>query len=232
MTGTAKSAARKALEKLPGYSMGVRDNAAVRMVKLARPICPNSKISMVKDSDGKWVPRELQLPNCQLAKGTWWIDCEARGHEPYFTNRVWYEVQDRLETEIDPVTGEEFETVTGQKRIKHVNRYPNIAQVSLSIRHNSGRGAEFKIARHGFKRLGELGFEEVCQFRNCQVAVSKPGHGGVYGNYCGREHLMLAAADQESVMLHMPEASLNGEEFEKVKKLRRKQLREAITDVG
>lgn len=210
-------------EKLPGFSIGVRDNAAVRMVKLARPICPNSKLKMVKDENGKWVRSEEQLANCQLAGGKWWIDCEARGHEPYFSTQTWYEAQDVMEEVEEGV----FE-VKGTRRIRHRTKRPNVAQVAVSVRVNSGRGARFKIERHGFARLATIGFDEVCQYRNCQKPISDAGKGGSrYGDYCSAEHLALIAADAEGILLHYPNSNLNGEEFQKVERLRAKELREA-----
>lgn len=208
---------------LPGYSTGVRANSAVRMVKLVRPICPNSKLKMVRDADtGKWVPADIQPQNCQLMGGEWWKYCEEQGHDPYWTNRVWYSPQDIIEEDED---GNQI--VTGTKRIKHVNRYPNIAQVSASIRHNSGQGAKRKIQLNGFKRLADVGFEEVCQFRNCQKPLDPKFSNTNYGSYCSLEHLSLIGADVEGILLHYPDVNLNGQEYDKIRKARAKQLREA-----
>lgn len=214
------------LKKLPGYSTGVRVNAAVRMIKLVRPICPNSKLKMVKDSNGKWVADDVQPQNCQLLDNPrWWEYCEEQGHDPYFSNRVWYEMQDRIE--IDEETGDEL--VVGQKRIKHVNRYPNIAQVSASIRHNSGRGARIKVERYGFRRLSDFGYKEVCQFRNCQRDIDPKFVSQKYGSFCGLEHMSLIAADVEEVALAYPSQTLNGAAYGKVVRMREQQLREAAS---
>ena len=214
--------AKKDLKDIPGFSQGVRANSAVRMVKLARPICPNSKTKMVKNEEGTWVRANADVQNCQLAGGKWWIDCEALGHDPYFTNRVWYEPQDIVE---EDENGDQI--VTGQKRVKHVNRYPNVAQVAQTIRINQGKGVQKKIDQHGFKRLAELGYNEVCQFRNCQKPVSKLGKGRPgFGDFCSREHLTLVAANEQSVMLHYPSQELNATEYGKVVQSRDRQLRE------
>lgn len=211
----------KKLEKLPGFTVGLRDNAAIRMRKLARPICPNSKLNMVKDEEGKWVPAEVQPQNCQRAGGAWWEQCEDTGHDPYFTNRVWYEPQDRIE---EDEAGNQI--VTGTIRIKHVNRYPNIAQVAIALRINSGRGAERAVKMKGFKRLPDIGYEEVCQFRNCQRSLSGQHNSVTYGNYCGMPHLSLAAASEDGLALHIVNDALNGQEAPKVQRLRDKELRE------
>jgi hypothetical protein len=216
-------AAKNKLEKLPGFSVGVRVNAAARMVKLARPVCPNSKLRMIKNEQGNWVRDENQPQNCQLSdEPRWWDRCEELGHNPYFQTIVWYEPQDIVDEDEDGNL-----IVKGQKRIKHTSTRPNVAQVALHLRVNSGKGAKFKIERHGFKRLSEIGYEEVCQFRNCQKPLTEKGRGGVFGNYCSVQHLQLIAADAEGVMLHYPSSTLNADEYSKVQKLRAKQLREA-----
>lgn len=218
-------AAKQKLEKIPGFSAGVRANSAVRMVKLARPICPNSKIKMVRGEDGKWVAAEVQPQNCQLSgEPRWWEMCESLGHNPYWTIRVWYEPVDIVE---EDENGDQI--VIGQKRVKHTVKRPNIAQVAVGIRHNSGQGAKFKIERHGFKRLSEIGFEEVCQFRNCQKPLDPKFTGTNYGSFCSYEHTALIGADAESILLNYPEPRLNGQEYERVKREREKQLREGIS---
>lgn len=222
-------ATKKELKKLPGTSRGVRDNAAVRMLKLGRPICPNSKLKMIKDDDGKWVAAEEQLMNCQLMEkddlpegyGHWTEYCVAQGHDPYVTTRVWYEPVDLVEEDEDG-----NQVVVGTKRMKHTTKRPNIAQVSISIRHNSGRGAIYKMQVHGFKRLADIGFEEVCQFRNCQKPLDPKYSGTNFGSYCGYNHLALIGAAEESILLHYPDPKLNGQEHQKIKKAREKQLRE------
>ena len=211
--------------KLPGFSQGVRVNAAARMVTMAQPICPNSKLKMVKDENGKWVRSEEQLQNCQMAGGQWWKMCEALGHDPYFRTRVWYERQDKLEEQEDGSL-----LVTGELRIKHEDKRLNVCQVAAHIRVNSGQGVRFKMQNHGFRLLSDFGYEEVCQFRNCQQPVTEAGKGKQgYGEYCGVEHLTLAAADAESVMLHYPSSVLNGEDIQKIQRARDKQLREVAT---
>jgi len=218
------TAKEKKLDKIPGFSQGVRDNAAVRMLKMARPICPNSKLKMAKDSEGKWVAAENQPQNCQLSNDPkWWETCAELGHNPYWTIRTWYEPVDLVEEDED---GNQI--VTGQKRIKHQVKRPNIAQVAIHIRVNSGQGAIMKMRDHGFARLADIGFEEACQFRNCQKPLDPKYSGTSYGSYCSYNHLSLIAADVEGVALHYPSQLINGGEFEKVRKARQKQLREAV----
>ena len=221
-------AAQPAKQDIPGFSQGVRINSAVRTIKLAQPICPNSKLKMVKNDEGKWVRGEDQPQNCQLAGGEWWKACEALGHEPYVTNRVWYEPQDIVEEDDN---GDLI--VTGTKRVKHITRRPNVSQVAVAIRINQGKGAQTKMDRFGFKRLTDIGYNEVCQFRNCQKPVTKAGKGRPgFGEFCSREHLTLVAANEQSVMLHYPNQNLNAQEYGKVVQARDRQLREMAAVVA
>ena len=179
---------KETLKPLPGFSQGVRVNAAQRMVKLNRPICPNSKIEMEWDVRGRPVPKDtgLDTQNCQkLADeiGPGWIKvCEEKGHDPYFTTRTWYVPQDILEDEVDEQgkpTGAVIKK--GERLIKHEDRFPNIAQVAVNIRINQGRGAIDKVEKHGFRLLRDAGYAEVCEFRNCQKPVSPRGTSRTYG---------------------------------------------------
>jgi hypothetical protein len=188
----------KDLKEIPGFSQGVRVNAAQRMVKLNRPICPNSKIEHEQDRNGRLVPKEKgpDTQNCQLTGGKWWEQCEALGHNPYFQTRVWYTFEDIIE---EDDKGRLIKK--GEQAIKHEVTAPNIAQVANTIRINNGRGVQDAMEKKGFRRLTEAGYKEVCQFRNCQKLVAPAGISRKYGSYCSLEHLQLIAADAESIML-------------------------------
>lgn len=188
------------LKQIPGFSTNVRTNAAARMVKLAQPICPFSKVKMIRTPEGRSIPDPNQdmQQSCQSGKDQdqetrrgWWNECEARGHDPYFTTRIWYSEED--------IVNEETGEVERTKKVRHTDRRPNISQVSAGVRVNSGqRGAQYKIQRFGFKRLPEIGYAEVCQFRNCQDPVTVTSR---FGKYCGVEHATLIAADQQGLIL-------------------------------
>ncbi len=192
---------KKQLEKIPGFSQGVRRNAAARMIKMIRPICPNSKQDMIQTPEGKFIPNPQTDPskqNCQMDRDEngnsrigWWNDCAERGHDPYFTTRVWYAKSDIYE-EVD---GEQVKT--GERTVRKETKYPNIAQVAAHQRVNSGKGPIVKMTASGFKRLKDFGFEEVCQFRNCQKPVTVTS---TVGEYCGKEHAQLCAADYFGVI--------------------------------
>lgn len=223
---------------LPGFSRGVRENAAQRMIKLAVPMCPNSKIEIELAADGKWYPKDKgpSEMNCQKAYdeiGLGWIKmCEELGHDPYFSTHTWYVPQDVLEPELDEdgePTGVMFKT--GEKYIKHEVRRPNVSQVAISLRINNGRGAVRAVQGKGFKRLSAIGYPEVCQYRNCQKPVTKAGSSRRYGLFCGRKHLSLCAANEMGVMLNQPSLDVNGPDyFEAVKRERQEKLDRAYTN--
>lgn len=185
-------------EVLPATSRGLRHNVGLRMLKMCRPICPNSRIEMEQDSAGNWRakgrgPDEM---NCQLNGGRWWIACEERGHEPYWTVSRWYTQREILqEIVVDGAKTGEFE-VEKVARVPHEVRRPNLAQVAIARNINNGRGPEDAIQRKGFKYLGTLGFEEVCQYRNCMRAVNPKHVIDGLGRYCSQRHLRLV------VMVH------------------------------
>jgi len=216
---------KKELKQIPGFSRGVQDGAAVRMLKMARPVCPNSQIPMERTADGRsWVPKDMgpTYVNCQAAKGEWWVQCEAAGHKPYERTVKW--------TTKEPIVEEDDKgrlVQTGEQLFYHEHVVPNIVQVAISIRINSGRGAQKAIEKKGYKRLKDIGYYEVCQFRNCQNPVSSSAKSKKYGNYCSVNHLQLICADAESVLLHYPSQILNGTDHSNVKREREKQLREA-----
>jgi hypothetical protein len=214
----------KELQEIPGWSRGVRDNSAVRMLKMARPICPNSKIEMEKDTRGNYVPKDVgpDRMNCQLQGGEWWKACEEAGHNPYYRTYTW--------TTTEPVLEEDDKgrlVKVNDQYIYHTETLPNIAQVAISIRVNSGRGAENAIKKKGFKRLRDIGYFEVCQFRNCQNPVSPKAKSRKFGDFCSMNHLQLIAADAQGEMLHYPDSVINGPEHGRVVRQREKQLREA-----
>lgn len=222
--GTPKGAETEAiaegLKKIPGVTQSVRQNAAIRMLKMVRPICPNSRLKMVRDEERKWIPAEEQPSNCQRADvAKWWEYCEAQGHKPYESTRVWYELQDRVE-----INEEGEEIVLGTKRIRHTTTRPNIVQVAVALRINNGMGAADAKKYKGFKRLEECGYEEVCQFRNCQRPVHYISR--KYGAYCSEEHIQLIAADAEGVLLNYVDVTFNGDKTKAVQAERERKLRE------
>ena len=215
-------------KQIPGFTMGVRQNSAVRMVKLASPICPYSRVEMERTTDGRWLPSRNTsgTANCQLAGGTWWVECEERSHDPYYSTRTWYTTQDVWETDEAGA-----EVLTGAKTIRHEERRPNVVQVPVGLRYGGASDPFYKLRRSmerkGRKRLRDIGYDEVCQFRNCQKPINPRYRSGKYGEYCSLEHLQLIAADWNGVKLvHMTGQFELGQENE-IRQKREAQLREA-----
>ena len=191
-------AEKKELKKIPGFSQGVRVNAAGRMVKMAVPICPNSKMEFISTPEGRRIPKQETDPhrqNCQKLGHGWWKYCEEQGHDPYFTTKVWYEKV----PDYGPDPDNPGDTILLKERtVKRETKYPNISQVAAYTHVNGGRGVIFSMERKGFKRLREIGYEEVCQFRNCQKEIKFTSK---VGQYCSQEHAALVAADAQSLFL-------------------------------
>jgi hypothetical protein len=167
------------------------------MVKMARPICPNSKVEMERTPEGKLVPKQEIDPlrqNCQRAGIGWWNDCEAKGHNPYFSTRVWYSREDKFGP--DPENPEQTIKL-GEKTVRHETQYPNIAQVAAYTRVNSGKGPRVKMTASGFKSLVDIGYEPVCEFRNCQKPIAVTSN---VGQYCSPLHATLCAADIHGIL--------------------------------
>ena len=210
-------------QKVPGFSQGVRENAAVRTMKLVAPICPNSQIAWEDTPSGRHQkPKDPSAQNCQIEGGRWWLKCEERGHNPYFTTTVWYTKHDV----VDPETN----LVTGTERRRHEATRPNIVQVPISRRLHSGQGVVRSIERKGRRRLSEFGFEEVCQFRNCQKPIDPRARSKAFGDYCSPRHLQLIAADAQGEALQMVEGEALGfapDQAERLVQRRETQLRQA-----
>jgi hypothetical protein len=212
------------LKKIPGFSQNVRLNSAMRTIKLNSPICPNSQAKYETTPEGKKVrvDRGLNEQNCQMGGGKWWIDCEARGHDPYFTSREWYTQEAVYETD-----EQGRELLVGQRRIRHSDRRPNVVQVPLARRMHSGQGVKNSMEKKGRRRLTEAGYEEVCQLRNCQNPVNKKWQTPAFGGYCSREHMEVVAADAQGLMLPQINGVTEGPQIEVVRQKRQRMLREA-----
>jgi len=218
------TAKQEELKVLPGFSQGVKATASARLITMARPICPHSKITVELDSNGRPVPVKAPgEPNCQLNEDDprWWESCEARGHDPYYTTHSWYTTEDIIETD------ENGRLVkTGEQLYPHTDRRLNTAQVGAAININNGRGPREAIEKKGFKLLRQVGYAEVCQFRNCQKPVTPEGISRKYGQYCGREHMSLVGVVQEEMVMPVIETHLSGFDTTKAIKKRERLMRE------
>lgn len=226
------------LKKLPGFSQGVRPNSSIRMKKLAQPICPGSKMEFEIDAGG--VPRPVakgpDSGNHQLLYeeyGPGWIEaCEADGHDPWHRTVVWYTVEDELEQ----IEGTNKFRKVGELRVRNEVTVPNVAQVAITPRHNNYQGAVLKVANFGYRRLKDIGYAEVCEYRNCQKDIDPKFATRDYGSYCSREHLSLVVADAEAIILDQVDTSgvklLSDTDYRKGKRRRDALLRQAVVESG
>jgi hypothetical protein len=215
-------------KQIPGFTMGVRQNSSVRMVKLASPICPYSKQEMERTPDGRYVAAKNQsgIANCQLAGGRWWLACEEAGHDPYYSSRVWYTSKDIWEEDED---GNQL--LTDTKQLRHEERRPNIIQCPVGLRYGGANDPVWKLRRSmeqkGRKRLSDIGYDEVCQYRNCQRPVNRRYRSRRVGDYCSLEHLQLIAADQLEIKLVQMSGQFELGAETQIRQKREAQLREA-----
>lgn len=196
------------------FDGAVIDNAAIRVVRMVKPECPNDPRPEIVLRNGDVVPnpRYTGEPNCmEIYKinnmGRWEIEkCEALGHDPYH-----FTVRTRITEEVeDPETGLITETRTRIRREKRLN----VVQVSLNVRHTSGQEVRLALAK-GYKPIEEFGFEAPCQFRNCTKPVKVRVQ---YGDYCSERHARLIAADQREIGL-----IVSGDPYSEDKAMRQRQ---------
>jgi len=76
---------------------------------------------------------------------------------------------------------------------------PNTVQVALNERINGGDGYA-RARRKGYKLLEEVGYDPVCEYRNCELPVKVKS---IYGNYCTERHARLIGADVEKIELEV-----------------------------
>lgn len=198
-------APKQELKRIPGFSQGVRPNSSARRIILNAPICPFSQQEYVKDSFGRQVVKQRRPGevNCQLAGGQWWVACQELGHDPYFTHKKSYTVEDIYEDR----DGRSIKT--GEERIIHEDTYPNLVSVFVNRRINNGRGVEDSMAKKGRRRLTAAGYYETCQYRNCQELPNPKYHSIPFGDYCSREHFESSVANEKGVLVPIRHSKFN-----------------------
>ncbi len=186
------TAPKEKKQSLPQLQIGVRETSNIRMILLAAPRCP-----VVSDPNSDKYTGEV---NCQVETANavgWWNTCENRGHDPYFSTTK----RARKVPVFSTVEGEE-DIITGYREKVTTTRTLNTVRVPLGTRYNSGRAVQQSIARKGRKTLTEMGYNEKCEFRNCELDATFRSK---YGNFCGDRHARLIGADVEGIALAVPE---------------------------
>lgn len=219
----AKTAAKPKGERLPGFSTARRfPHSGMKDVILAQPICPNSQIRgrMV---DGHYEPPENAATNCQMGGGKWWIACEEKGHDPYWTKR------DRLVTRMTFKIDEEGDKIPIEKKVYVEERFLNTTSVSTSVRLGSGQSVRWKKRYFGYRPISDFGYEEVCHLGRCQNPIKLVDK--EHGAFCSMEHLQLAAADDNEIILVRTDHEWAIGEEKRIQRLRARQLRNAVDNI-
>lgn len=145
--------------------------ATSRAVKMARPQCSV----------------------CQVGKDTkpeWWKTCD---HDPYWSSQR--KVRTTPVWKINEATGEE-ELVEETSTTRRV-RVPNIVEVPLTKRANSGKGPVLFQVFKGFRYLPDIGLAPMCETHGCGKAWPSVATRG--GNFCSEEHARAVLMDEEGV---------------------------------
>ena len=114
-----------------------------------------------------------------------WAECEAEGHDPYFTAKGVPHTRQLTETREDGrvyITGEETE-------IEYV-RTPNWEAVPDELGIYSGRGVVNSLER-GYKFPEDLGYAPFCDYLGC--GEQNPKFRTRFGNYHSRTEAALMA---------------------------------------
>jgi len=178
--------AKKDLEEIPWERMGVKLSTPARTIKMLRPVCPET-ISLDTGN---------AAPGCETKfTGAWWLKCIAKGHNPYFQAM---EVQHKLPV-IEEKDGRKF--IVGYTEEVELVETPRTTQVPLGPRFNSGQLLEEKKFFHGYRYPHEMGFHDMCEFRNCYQA--EPGIKTRYGLYCSEDEAKMITADARHMVLEV-----------------------------
>jgi len=190
------AAEEKKLKPYPFRDGGSKENAAVRMIRMAKPECPISTLPELKQPNGSYKanPAFTGEENCQQAfkldnYGHWAVlKCEKLGHDPYYRT-----VRKPRTEEVVDENG--YITETKTRYIKE--RVLNVVGVSDNIRHTSGQEIDVELGR-GSRFIWEFGYKHPCEFRGC----SQPWRVDTqYGRYCNERHARLIGADVKRKML-------------------------------
>lgn len=187
---------KRSLAAYPFNDGGVKEHAAIRMIRMVIPQCPVDGTPELKQRDGTYVPNPNYTgePNCQQAykinnMGRWDVEkCVSLGHEPFYTKFRRARVEETLDEE---------GYITDTKTRWYTEKRLNVIPVSDNPRHTNQTEVQLALAR-GCKFLEDFGIASPCEFRQC----SKPQKVKTkYGNYCSERHARLIAADRKKMML-------------------------------
>ncbi len=181
------------LQPYPFHDGAVNENAAIRMIRMAKPFCPvttNMDDPGIKNGTKKYdhngsCQERFKFNN----QGKWDVEkCVELGHDPFYT--TFRKVSE------ENIVGEDG-IVTGKREVVINERRLNIVQVSDNPRHSNGMDVQLELAK-GSKFLEDFGIESPCEFRNCVKPKKVKTR---YGDYCSERHARLVAADRNEIFL-------------------------------
>jgi hypothetical protein len=183
-----------------GWQGGARVQAAARAVKMVRPICSECQVG------------EFTVPG-------WFKTCDhgpGPGGSPYWSLQP--KVRKIPKTGVD----EDGDMVLLETEVRtKLVLMPNMCEVVLNIRQNSGQSVEMAL-RKGYKFLADEGIAPMCQLYGCGKTF--PTVNTAYGDFCSEMHGKVVAADANEEIL----ISVQGSNSPKANQAARKQLSEIV----
>jgi len=177
---------KEALKEIPWEKTGVRLSAPSRTVKMIMPVCPESQSDDASGGSG-----------CETTVGgAWWIECEKRGHDPYHQAKV---VPHRAPIVREQEDGRQL--IVGYDEQVELIRTPRVTQVPAGVRSNSGYLPDRKRFWHGYKMPHELGYKDMCEFRNCYNPNIK--YRTKAGDFCDEMQAKMMLADTRHINLEV-----------------------------
>lgn len=182
-------AKKNALEVIPWERVGVQLSNPARTIKMLQPICPET-INLETGSAS---------PGCETKHkdfGAWWQKCEEKGHNPYI--QVF---EHPVRTPVVETTEDGRRLIVGYKEELELRESPRTIQVPLGPRFNSGQFLEEKRFFHGYKYPHEMGYADMCEFRNC--FAPNPEINTRYGAFCREDEARMITADARHTVLEV-----------------------------
>jgi len=190
---------KETLKEIPWEKTGLRMSAPSRTVKMIMPVCPESQ-----SEDGS------SQSGCETSVGgAWWVECEKRGHDPYHQAKP---VSHRTPVVREQEDGRQL--IVGYDEEIELVRSPRVIQVPAGVRSNSGWWPDNKRFFHGYKFPHELGYKDMCEFRNCydpNVRFKTKA-----GNYCNEEQAKMMAADLRHINLEVYNAEKRADQIDAI----------------
>lgn len=166
--------------------------SAQRTIKMQRPVCNEQTMAAL----GRPETEACQAKHNFVPR--WWEKCT---HGPYFSYAERPVNEPILEAIVDEQGNDTGRfKILGRKEELYLEEVPNLVQVAVSARVNSGLGYHDALAK-GFRLPEECGIAPFCDYRDCwsqDVIVHSQ-----WGNYCSEPQARYVGANEdETLLLH------------------------------